>query len=210
MRDDHKSLSKYLYIHQRKHSEDYYYQIRSQVYNDPVQAAARFLYLNRTCFNGMYRVNSQGHFNVPIGTKNNCIYDIERFADYSRLLKNAELKTCDFSIQVEKAQEGDLIFADPPYLFSKSQNGFIKYNESLFSWEDQTRLCDCLSSARERGALIISMNADNEKIEKMYHDKGFFTKKLERNSTIAGKAEKRKRQTELLIMSNCINGGGTY
>lgn len=201
MRDNYTELAQYMKRHQVLHSKDYYYHIRASKFNDPIQAASQFLYLNRTCYNGLYRVNKSGQFNVPIGTKSNCIYDIDLFKKYSALLKKASIATSDFETAISTAQSHDLIFADPPYAISRKQKSFIKYNESLFTWKDQERLCNALVNARTRGAYIIATNASYELLKEMYKDYGFFVKVVERNSVISGNAKLRCKQEELLISS---------
>src|SRR5699024_9439870 len=113
--------------------------------------AARFIYLNRTCWNGLYRVNKQGKFNVPIGTKVNVRLESDNFMLTSDILKKVDLLISDFENIVDGALEDDFVFADPPYTVAHNNNGFIKYNEKLFSWSDQVRLRDAIIRARERG-----------------------------------------------------------
>ena len=149
----------------------------------------------------MYRVNKEGKFNVPIGTKNNCVYDIDLFDEYAQILKEANIFTDDFEKTIAKAKQGDLIFADPPYTVQKSQDGFIKYNDQLFTWNDQERLFNCLKEAKKRGVIIILTNVNCKEIREMYSSDGFFIKDLKRVSTIAGNATKRGVITELLITS---------
>lgn len=201
MKNSNAELAQSMQRHQALHSKDYYYYIRASSFSDPVQAASRFLYLNRTCYNGMYRVNKNGQFNVPIGTKNNCIYDIDLFEKYSALLKRATIMASDFGSAISLAKEDDLVFADPPYTVSQKQDHFIKYNESLFTWKDQERLCTDLVAAKERGAFIIATNANHILLQQMYKDNGFFLKTVEHFSPISGNAKLRRRQRELLISS---------
>ena len=202
MRDHPQELAKQLQAHQKKHSKTYYYEIRDKNYVSPMERAGRFLYLNRTCFNGMYRENKNGKFNVPIGTKDNCIYDIDKFEHYSNALKNAELMTCDFRDTIKKAKSGDLLFVDPPYTIGQAQqNSFIKYNSKLFSWNDQKDLCNEIVAARNRGVIIISTNAYCDELLEMYKKEGFYVQPIEKKSTISGVIDKRRKTTELLITS---------
>lgn len=187
--------------HQKKHSFEHYYNTRSYIPNDAVMRAARFLYLNRTCFNGMYRVNMQGVFNVPIGTRTYFIDDVDEFQEYSRILQNVHICSQDFVRTIHKAKNNDLVFADPPYATANKQNSFIKYNERLFSWRDQTRLLNALVRARDRGAIIIATNALYPQLEEMYQLNGFYTQTLNRFSSISGKADGRGKLKELLITS---------
>ena len=200
MRDKPLQLREEMEKHQKRHCKDYYYQIRATAMTKDVERAGRFLYLNRTCYNGMYRENRNGQFNVPKGTKENCIYDIDSFLDYSTALKNTTILATDFSVILDAAGDKDLIFADPPY---KSKNGteFIKYNDKLFSWEDQLRLYRSLTEAKARGAKIILTNADYPEIRELYCECGFITETVYRNSMIAGKNGKRGQVGELLIIS---------
>lgn len=202
MRDNPQELVKQLQAHQKKHNKAYYYEIRDKDYVSPIGRAGRFLYLNRTCFNGMYRENKNGKFNVPIGTKDNCIYDIDKFEHYSNALKNAELMACDFRDTIKKAGSGDLLFVDPPYTIGQAQqNSFIKYNSKLFSWNDQEDLCDEIIAARNRGVIIISTNAYCDELLEMYKKEGFYVQPIEKKSTISGVVDKRRKTTELLITS---------
>lgn len=202
MRDNYYELAHSMLDHQKSHCKEYYYTIRSAYYDDSLLSASRFLYLNRMCYNGMYRVNKAGRFNVPLGTKQNCIYDIDKFPFYSDLLKNTEIIASDFADIIKQASEDDFIFADPPYTISHNQNSFIKYNEQLFTWEDQQRLLTSLCEARDRGVNIIATNANFSALKDMYINKGFFVKVLERFSPISGRVDRRCKQEELIIASN--------
>lgn len=201
MRDNPLDLRQYMEQHQQLHCKDYYYSIRSMDYTNCIERAARVLYMNRTCYNGIYRVNKNGKFNVPIGTKDNCIYDIDLFERYSQALKGAKIVSKDFGCTIRSATEGDLIFADPPYASMRSQESFIKYNDRLFTWADQERLLTALVSARDRGARIILTNANYRELIEMYTECGFIVKTIERPSTIAGKSSNRGVVKELLITS---------
>lgn len=202
MRDHPQLLAEQLQIHQKKHNKAYYYEMRDNDYVSSVERAGRFLYLNRTCFNGMYRENKNGKFNVPIGTKDNCLYDIDKFEHYSSALKNTELMACDFREVIKKARTGDLLFVDPPYTIGQAQqNSFIKYNSKLFSWNDQKDLCSGIVEARNRGVIIISTNAYCDELLEMYKKEGFYVLPIEKKSTISGVIDKRRKTTELLITS---------
>lgn len=200
MRDYPKQLQEIMRQHNTNHSSIYYYTIREHEPEDLVERAGRTLYLNRTCYNGMYRVNKQGMFNVPIGTKTNCIYDVDSFEAYSKALLNSDLLSCDFALAIAQAGEGDLVFADPPYTMAKG-SGFIKYNQALFTWNDQLRLHAELSHARDRGAYIVLTNANCQEIRDLYGGNGFVTHNLNRNSTMSGQVRNRGVIEELVITS---------
>ncbi len=133
VRDDWEKVEYELKRFQKLHSPDFYYEERKRIRKIPYRRAAQFLYLNRTCFNGLYRENLKGIFNVPIGAKDRVINDEEDFSKISSALKFAQIFTSDFEKVVDSSIEGDLIFADPPYTTSHNANGFIKYNQHIFS-----------------------------------------------------------------------------
>ena len=195
---DHERVIDYLRVHAAKHNEDYYYQVRQMTCRNEFSRAAQFIYLNRTCWNGLYRVNRQGVFNVPIGTKTKVMLDDDDFADIARALRNSEVVVADFEQQINRAVAGDFIFADPPYTVRHKHNGFIKYNENLFKWEDQVRLRDALLRAKSRGARILLTNADHESVRSLYQS-DFALTELSRYSAISGASKSRGSYSELLI-----------
>ena len=184
----------------KKHSESFYYQIRSSKPKTALNKAARFIYLNRTCWNGLYRVNKKGEFNVPIGTKTNVILAEDNFEILSGVLQSANIEVCDFEVTINKAEEDDFIFVDPPYTVKHNVNGFVKYNETIFSWNDQIRLKKSISKAVDRGAKVLITNADHKSIKELYKGCGK-AYLLSRASIIAGKSEARGIYNELAIKS---------
>ena len=154
-----------------------------------------------SCWNGLYRVNLNGEFNVPIGTKQKVILDTDNFKEVSNLLKNVELMHSDFEDIIDSAKENDLLFIDPPYTVTHNYNGFIKYNEELFSKEDQVRLRDCLVSAVDRGVKVLSTNANHRYIKDLYRSE-FFYKPVKRSSVIAADRANRGSFGELLLARN--------
>ena len=198
IRDHPGEVQKRLLIHQRKHSKSHYYEVRALRPNCAIDRAAQLLYLNRTCFNGLYRVNHRGEFNVPIGSKTTVLFDDESFTGVSAALMNAELVVQDFEDTIANAGKKDVVYVDPPYTVAHDENGFVKYNEKIFSWEDQLRLRESLESAGSRGAYLMISNANHPSIKKLY--KGFGRMiEVPRHSVIAGSANKRTPTSELLI-----------
>jgi len=204
IKSDWKKVRDILVKHQRNHSETYYYKVRDSVPRSEHGSAARMLYLNRTCFNGIYRVNLKGVFNVPVGTKSNVLLDTDDFEGVSNALQNADLRVEDFEVVINEAHSGDLIFADPPYTVRHNFNGFVKYNETLFAWEDQERLAAALRRAVARGAYVISTNAYHRSVIELYRGNGFRTRNLHRYSSISSTNNSRMSYDELLILSNNI------
>jgi DNA adenine methylase len=198
-----KQLETSLQEHQRKHGERHYYGVRGSIPTNPVERAARTLYLNRTCFNGMYRVNLAGHFNVPKGEKTAVVMDTDDFLAAAKLLRRTELRVSDFEPLVEEAKVGDLVFADPPYIVGHNNNGFVKYNELLFKWDDQVRLANALARARDRGVKVVSTNAAHSAVERLYRRQGFSLRRVERYSSLSGVSEGRCQFQEVIISANC-------
>lgn len=195
------ALQRLMNNHQRKHSADYYYAVRAKRPKSDLEAAARFLYLNRTCWNGLYRVNLKGDFNVPIGTKNTVVFESDDFVALAEMLKSATLKCSDFEPIVDGCKEGDFLYVDPPYTVQHNFNGFLKYNERIFNWADQMRLRDALVRAKARGVAIAATNADHDSIHTLYAGVGEYHQ-LKRHSVLAGDASKRRETTEALYFTN--------
>jgi DNA adenine methylase len=187
--------------HQHGHSVAYYYEVRASCPRDNAAKAARFIYLNRTCWNGLYRVNRQNEFNVPIGTKTKVEFGSGELEQIARVLMRATLKCGDFEEVVDLACHGDLLFLDPPYTANHNLNGFLKYNERIFSWSDQLRLKDAAIRAAERGAYVAITNANHSSVRSLFCDR-FEYAELERTSVLAGKASARRRTTEALFTAN--------
>ncbi len=198
IRDDWAGLLDILTTYHEKHCFDFYYNIRKSAPIDPLYSAARFLYLNRTCWNGLYRVNRNGEFNVPKGTKNNVILETDDFQKISASLKNMDIADCDFELTMDKSKSGDFVFVDPPYTVKHNLNGFLKYNENIFSWNDQVRLKNAILKAKKRGVFILLLNADHQCIKELYTGIGEMTT-LRRPSLIAGNSNARGTYSELAI-----------
>ena len=162
--------------------------------------AARFLYLNRTCFNGIYRVNRAGKFNVPYGNKSTIIYENESFSSLSKVLSNSILTVNDFEKTIDLAKKDDFLFVDPPYTVAHNNNGFIEYNEKIFSWDDQIRLFNKLKEAKDRGVKILLTNANHSSIRELYEN-DFELVEVSRYSSVSGLAQHRKKYSELIIKS---------
>lgn len=200
IRSDWRAIERQLSSYVGQHSDEFYYEERARRRLTPHTRAAQLIYLNRTCWNGLYRVNLNGKFNVPRGTKDEVILPTDDFEKIGGALKNAQLRTSDFVDTIRMAQRGDFIFADPPYTVKHNMNGFVKYNENIFSWKDQIRLRDALDRAMTRGVQFSMTNADHYTVRELYKDFPFI-EKVPRNSVLAGKSEARTSTTELLVRS---------
>lgn len=184
--------------YQERHCSDFYYKVREEQPSDPLKRAIRFLYLNRTCFNGIYRVNLDGVFNVPIGTKTTVSFEKGYLKTVAAALKRVTIRVRDFEDAIDDAKQGDFVYVDPPYTVMHNNNGFVKYNAKLFSWPDQSRLASALKSANARGVLIMLSNADHPSVRALYE--GFGTPQtLSRHSVLSADSNFRRGATELLI-----------
>jgi len=199
LRSDYRRVWAHLSEHARNHSDRYYYEMRSKVFRSEASRAAQFLYLNRTCWNGLYRENLRGEFNVPRGTKNTVIFDDDDFAAISEALASAKIMACDFEKVINGVREDDFVFIDPPYTVKHNGNGFVKYNESIFSWNDQVRLAEAVKSKARSGASIIVTNAYHPTVVDLYRDFAEVVP-VERASILSGDKSYRGRTQEALIL----------
>ena len=184
------------------HSKEYYYYIRDKFSpKDNIERAARFIYLNRTCFNGLWRVNKQGKFNVPMGRyKNPKIVDRDNILAVHNYLSNHDITI--FNEDFEKvsllAKPGDLVYFDPPYLPSEGSSKFTSYTSDNFSIEDHIRLRDTFKKLASQGVFVILSNSDSPIIRELYHD--FTIVEIESSRYINSKGSARRGWKELLIV----------
>lgn len=177
-----------------------YYETRSNRSTDNIRWAAEFIYLNRLCWNGLYRVNQKGEFNVPYGTqKGGHKIDTTTIADCSTALNASQVFVIsdDFEDVCDRAAVDDFVFIDPPYVTSHNHNGFIEYNEKIFSWKDQMRLEKVCRNLDERGVTFLLTNANHECVSEIYD--GFCQHTFSRYSTLAADKNFRKPTSELVI-----------
>ena len=182
-----------------------YYRVRQMSGGTANERAGRFIYLNRGAFNGLYRVNLRGGFNVPWGApKTSNIIDLSHLVAVSEAIgaSSTQFRAGDFEETVDEAGAGDLVFVDPPYVTSHNNNGFVAYNEKIFSWKDQERLAAASLRALERGAHVIVTNAHHDNIIALY--RGYRLVVLERASTLAAATSRRGRTTEVLLLGGSM------
>jgi DNA adenine methylase len=182
-----------------KRDKELYYQIRSLEPQSLSRAerASQFIYLNRYCFNGLYRTNREGRFNVPFGAEGNGYIPTPEHLRYcSGLLRRAEIVPADFESVLARVRTGDFVYLDPPYL-TKQRRVFREYDPSAFSEADLKRLRKSLVALADRGIpFLVSYAACNEA---QYLARGFHVERGYVRRSIAGFAGKRVRQQELLI-----------
>lgn len=203
VRDDPKRVIQILSTY--PYDEDFYYDLRNKNPRKPHTIAARFIYLNHTCWNGLYRVNSGGGFNTPFGRYvNPTICDEERINTASGVLKHAQITNGNFQEIVSEAKPGDFAYFDPPYITGHQNNGFLLYNKNLFSWCDQESLAKCAIELARSGVYVLVSNADYPAVINLY--KGFYYYRATRRSLIGGQMKSRGTITEALLSNYPLLG----
>jgi DNA adenine methylase len=189
--------------HREAHGADYYYQMRER-WNRPgglpadVDRAAAFIYLNKTCYNGLWRVNSRGMFNVPLGRyEDPAIFDRLQLRAASRVLQRAELRVGHFADAVAAARAGDFVYFDPPYHPLSDTAHFTSYTSSSFGADDQRELAELARSLVRRGCSVVVSNSDTAFVRELY--RGFRIDVVDCARAINSKASARGPQRELII-----------
>ncbi|MCG3257685.1 MAG: DNA adenine methylase [Candidatus Heimdallarchaeota archaeon] len=186
------------------YDEKSYYKLRDR-FDQPnistVEKASLLLYLNKTAFNGLYRVNSKGKFNVPFGRypDNIQILNADNLRNVSECLKNVEITTEDFEESVKDAKEGDFVYFDPPYIPLTDTANFTDYTSKGFGIKEQERLAKVFRELDERGCYVMGSNSDVPKIAELYE--GFETKKVHARRFISSDPNGRDGVLESLIIN---------
>ncbi len=176
-----------------------FYEMRSWIPDTELDRAARFYYLTSLSFNGIYRVNLRGEFNVPFGNRTRrSNVTVDDFISASSSLMTATILAADFESAVKDAGYGDVVYFDPPYTLAHNNNGFVKYNEKIFSWGDQERLAATALSLMDRGCTVIVSNAAHETVADLYP--GFRCEEVQRQSVIASRSTNRRVVSEYLFI----------
>lgn len=186
-------------LNQWENSEEQYYAIRALPPEelDAVERAARFIYLNRYCFNGLYRTNKAGHFNVPYGgIKSGTLPTTTELQTAAKLLARVELKCCDFQQILEEVTSEDFVYLDPPFM-SRGVRIFNEYSSQPFTSDDLNRLRDGIEHIHKVGASFILSYADCTEGKELARD--FTTTRVKTRRNIAGFASKRRDVNELLV-----------
>jgi len=188
------------------YDEEAYYRLRERFNKrptDPVEDAAIFLYLNKTGYNGLYRVNSRGEFNVPFGRYiDPTIVHPRMINRASRLLQGIDLRCGDFTYLEDVARPEDICYLDPPYQPASKTAHFVDYSAGGFSVSDQTRLRDLCVKLDEVGVHLVQSNSDTELIRELYADTGFNLTRLRTNRMISSKVSSRGSGYDLLITNS--------
>jgi DNA adenine methylase len=172
--------------------------IRSSSPRTEIARAARFIYLNKTCFNGLWRVNSSGQFNVPWGKLvNPLIFDQENLEACSKRLIGAKISCGSFTQAVETAKKGDLVYFDPPYLPLSPSSSFSQYAKDNFNTRDHEKLAEVISNLTDRGVSVILSNSDTPETRRIF-DKLLTLRQISVNRSISAAAHARKPVNEVI------------
>lgn len=207
VRDGVEELVEALAVHQRKYRAaadraDYYYRIRGKRPTCGVGAAARLIFLNKTCFNGLYRVNSRGEFNVPHGSYvNPKICDADGLRAAAAALQGVELRTADFAEAMDAAHVGDFVYCDPPYVPLSETASFTSYTAADFGPAEQQRLAAVAAEARARGIDVLLSNSGHPEVAQLYQEAGFRLETVEAARAINSNGAERGAVREYLIQS---------
>jgi DNA adenine methylase len=200
VRDDLGKLLKKLEALQDRTSEDEYYEIRAERGGSKVERAARLIYLNKTGYNGLYRVNSKGGFNVPYGRyKRPKIYDPERLAIVSQHLQDVTIRVADFEESCNAAKRGDAVYLDPPYLPVSKTASFSAYHSEAFGMPEHQRLAKVFERLKKRGITAVLSNSATPETRKLYES--FKCSDVAVRRPINSVASRRGAVSELLVVA---------
>ncbi len=206
VRDDLEKVIRLLAAHKAAHSKDHYYRVRGQIpgrLSDSARAA-RLIYLNKTCFNGLYRVNSRGGFNVPIGRYTDPpILDADNLRAVRAALRGVTLRAAHFRDTLDTARRGDFIYFDPPYLPLSRTSSFTSYavnaGRCAFGEPDQEELAAVYAALARRGCRVMLSNSDAPFIHRLYRD--FDVREVRARRSINSKSDRRGRISEIVVLN---------
>ena len=198
LRDDVDTVVHLLKCHKSRHNEKYYYSVRARIPTTLPERAARIIYLNKTCYNGLYRENRKGQFNVPFGRYiNPRICDEPNLRAVANTLTNVHLAVEEFECVADHARKGDLVYFDPPYLPISITSDFTSYSREKFGVEEHHRLAHVSRLLAQRGVHVIVSNSSSRLTYELYHD--FFVYEVYANRLVNSKAGMRGKIAEALI-----------
>ena len=205
IRDNVKELVSSLETHAENYSKNqstYYYKIRETNPKNGIDRVSRLIFLNKTCFNGLYRVNSKGKFNVPVGRYvNPNIVNKENLFEVSKVLqsKDVSIKCQDFEDALKGVGHGDFVYLDPPYQPVSSTASFTSYTDSDFDFSDQERLYAKFKALDKKGVKVLLSNSKSDEIVKLFREFSDGIIEINANRFINSVSQKRTGHTELLI-----------
>lgn len=205
IRDRIDSLITSLKNHERNYQKDsksYYYSVRESNPRSAIEKTSRLLFLNRTCFNGLYRVNSKGKFNVPLGKYTNPnIVNEDNLRAVSGILQASKVSiNCrDFEAVLRYAKKDDLVYFDPPYQPVSNTANFTSYTNKNFSFDDLNRLAELCKNLDAKGCNVLLSNSDSEDVSELFSKKPWKVSRIQANRSINSDSKKRTGHFELLI-----------
>lgn len=185
-----------------KNSKSYYYSVRYSNPRSEIEKTSRLLFLNRTCFNGLYRVNSKGKFNVPLGRYTNPnIVNEDNLRLVSEVLQSSRIsiKCRDFESVLQDAKKGDLVYFDPPYQPVSSTANFTSYTNKDFTSDDLFRLGEICTKLDSKECKVMLSNSDSKEVSAMFEGKAWKIQRIQANRAINSNSKKRTGHFELLI-----------
>ncbi len=198
VQEDVDGLVDLLETHKAKHSPEYYYEVRGEKPTSNIARAARIIYMNKTCYNGLYRENSRGEFNVPVGRyKNPLICDAPALRAASTALKHAKLTVAHFDKVRENAEAGDLVYFDPPYVPVSKTASFTDYAAGGFGMDMQEHLAEVFAELDANGVHVLLSNSMTKIVEDLY--KKFRVESVYATRAINSRADRRGKIAEALI-----------
>jgi DNA adenine methylase len=184
-----------------KNPDSYYYRVRDSEPTSQIEKVSRLLFLNRTCFNGLYRVNSKGKFNVPLGRYSNpniVNEDGLYAASHALQSKKISISCRDFSSVLQDAKKGDFVYFDPPYQPVSRTANFTSYTNKDFAYKDLQKLVEVSERLADRGCKVLHSNSNSKEVRKLF-SKDWKVIEISANRAINSDSTKRTGQTELLI-----------
>jgi len=198
VRDQVEELIGLLLDHKANHDKEYYYRVRSVMPESLPERAARIIYLNKTCFNGLFRENSKGEFNVPVGRyKNPLICDGENLRACSAVLKKTELAVRPFESVLDHVKSGDLVYFDPPYVPVSKTSSFTSYDKAGFGEDAQRRLAKVFKQLDDRGVRVLLSNSMTDLVKDLYQE--YTIDKVFATRSVNSRADRRGKIAEALV-----------
>ena len=205
IRDRVEDLITSLKNHERNYQKDskyYYYSIRESNPRSQIEKTSRLIFLNRTCFNGLYRVNSKGKFNVPLGKYSNPnIVNEDNLRSVSHILQSSKvsINCSDFEAVLRGAKKDDLVYFDPPYQPVSDTANFTSYTNKDFTYDDLSRLAELCMDLDSKGCRVLLSNSNSKEVADMFSAKPWKVNKIQANRSINSNSKKRTGHYELLI-----------
>ncbi|MCH7958636.1 MAG: DNA adenine methylase [Candidatus Hydrogenedentes bacterium] len=203
VREEVEGLIRRLKRHASRHSKEYFYETRAKEPKNELTRSAQLIYLNKTCFNGLYRENKRGKFNVPFGRYTNpAICDEENLRAVSKVLQQVKLENMSFEKILDRARPGDLVYFDPPYHPLSSTASFTAYAKNGFGEDGQHKLASVFSELDRKSVKVLLSNSDTPFIQTLYKPRrGFRLTRIMASRQVNSRADRRGKVSEILVQN---------